>query len=194
MCHFRYTFCLFHFYIFISLLHFYPLLKRNTIMRLGFLLFLMPVALFFSSFLPVSAENALVVELKDGTTQYFFLADKPTITFEGTKLHINSTDFSEELTNISRFRFDPEADREAVSISSLQSDKKVRAITYLDGKNLMLQGVDSVSDIKIFTTDGRMVSAKVNSDSSGASINLEDLPAGVYVIRTNSQSFKISKK
>lgn len=142
-------------------------------------------------------ETALILNLKDGTQEYFFLADKPVIYFDGTSLKFKSSDFSAEMDDVVKFYFDENVDREAyehaVSIIGLNGEKKL-VFTYLDGKNVRMQGITSADQIKVYSVDGRLVNAAIFSVEGGFNVCLDAQPAGVYVIRTNNQSFKITKK
>lgn len=141
-------------------------------------------------------ESTLILNLKDGTQEYFFLADKPVIYFENSMLKFRTSDFSADLDEVVKFYFE-DVDREvyekAVSINGLKGEKKL-AFTFLDGKNVKVQGINSANQIKVYSVDGRLVNASIISVEGGLNVCLDAQPAGVYVIRTNNQTFKITKR
>lgn len=163
-------------------------------MNSSFLRILLPFVMAIVPF-SVSAsepEETLVLELADGTKEYFFLSDKPVIIFDGETLKFKTDDFSTDLENIVSFRF-KDVDRELVtSINTLKAEKQV-TITYTNDKSFMIHGI-SISDVRVFTSDGRIAKAEISKLEGGVSINLESLKSGIYIIKTNKQSFKINKK
>ena len=138
-------------------------------------------------------ESALVLKYKDGRTDYLFLADKPVIKFEDETLVIKASDFSADLQEISKFYFE-EADREVVAVNSIKEDKKTLVISYLDGQTVRIQGAVSKSGVNVFSVDGKAVKSAVTSDANGVIVNLANQNAGVYIIKANNQSFKITKR
>lgn len=128
----------------------------------------------------------------DGTKEYFFLADKPVIYFEGEILKFKTDSFSTDLDNISSFKFD-NVDRELVtSLNSLKADNHI-AVAFKDGKAIQIHGV-SVADVHVYSVDGRSVNAEINNHQGGITINFSSLPVGIYIVKVNNQSYKINNK
>lgn len=163
-------------------------------MNSSFFRILLPLVLLMAP-ISVSAsepEETLVLELKDGTKEYFFLNDKPVIYFNGETLKFKTDDFSTDLENISSFSF-KSLDREVVtSVDAFKTEKQV-TITYTDGKSVLIQGI-SIKDVRVYTTDGRLAKAEITNLDGAVSVNLQTLKSGIYIIKTNKQSFKINKK
>lgn len=154
--------------------------------------------LFISAFAKASEpEAALILDLKDGTKEYFFLADKPVIYFDGNSLKFKASDFTAEMTDVVKFYFDNEVDREAyeqaLSISSLKGEKKLM-FTYIDGKNVKMQGAISANQVKVYSVDGHLINVPIVTIEGGLNVCLDAQPSGIYIIRTNNQSFKVTKK
>lgn len=55
--------------------------------------------------------------------------------------------------------------------------------------DLSMEGVDPNTPVRIFEPDGKLV-----RQSKAAHIQLDDLPAGLYLININKTTFKISKQ
>lgn len=142
-------------------------------------------------------EAALILDLKDGTKEYFFLADKPVIYFGENTLKFKASDFTAEMEDVVKFYFDENVDREAyeqaVTISSLKGEKKLM-FTYLDGKNVKMQGAISANQVKVYSMGGHLVNVPIATIEGGLNVCLDAQPAGIYIIRTNNQSFKVTKK
>lgn len=161
--------------------------------RIIFPVLLLSVSIFVQASEP---ESTLILSLKNGVKEFFFLSDRPVIYFEDGTLKFRSSDFSADLDEVVKFYFD-DVDREAYelaqSVKGLKGDKNL-AISYLDGKNVKMMGIESANQIKVYSVDGRQVNARIESIGGGLNVCLEAQPAGVYIIRTNNQSFKITKK
>ena len=65
---------------------------------------------------------------------------------------------------------------------------------YTDGRTVWLSGIDESVPISIYDARGTMVSARVARTPDTAVIHLDELPAGLYIISVNHQSYKIQKK
>lgn len=137
----------------------------------------------------VMAEHVLVIELQNGTTQSFVLSKKPVVTFNGTKLYVNSQDasFDEDRSNIKDFHFvlyDAIGDLE---------ENEIRFVRL--GTNVQIQGLtESDKPICVLDMAGRITSAAINVNGTQAEIVLERLPKGVYIIKLgNKQSIKVTR-
>ena len=141
----------------------------------------------------VVAENTNVtlrVELKDGTTNDYIIAERPAIKFESGKIIFTCKSITTEYieTDVIRFSFLGEG----TGISELKvGDTRVH---YSDDK-LVIEGVTEVDQILVFSLDGKRQPATVNKPSKHIEVSLEGLSMGCYVIKIgNKQSIKVLKK
>lgn len=124
-------------------------------------------------------EKALRVELTDGKAEYFRLADKPVLTFEGENVKIASPALTSDY---------PRAD--VVSMTFVDASAGILApaqgvtVYSYDGSTFSCPG----NDITVYDLQGVRL-----ADAAG-SVNVSNFPAGIYVIRTNNKSIKITKK
>lgn len=153
---------------------------------------LLTFALFFSCLLAEAEDTNIIlrIELKDGTTNDYIIAERPAIKFENGKAIFTCKGITTEYmeTKIVRFSFLGEE----TGINELKAgDTRVH---YSDDK-LVIEGVTEENQILIFSVDGKRQPATVNKSSKHIEVSLQGLPMGCYIINIgNKQSIKILKK
>ena len=158
--------------------------------------FITPLVLFFSSCFLCHAddkESVFVIELTGGEKEYFFLSDKPVLTFADDTLYVNTSDFSTNIGSVAKFYFDGRT-REEVSVKDLSRDNNDILFTFQDGQNVLIRGTVVTSGIGVYDVSGRRVGADISVVGDEARVNLSTLPSGIYIIRCSKQSYKIVKK
>ena len=135
-----------------------------------------------------SDNTTLVVELHDGNTANFLLADKPKITFTAQLMSIVSDAFSMDFdrSDVKMYRFVNEDVTTSVK-PAVKADAKVSDNTFL------LSGVDAGTAIVIYNANG-MVVKRATSVDGGCSISLDGLAVGTYIVTFNNTTFKFLKK
>jgi hypothetical protein len=135
-----------------------------------------------------SDNTTLVVELHDGNTANFLLADKPKITFTAQLMSIVSDAFSMDFdrSDVKMYRFVNEDVTTSVK-PAVKADAKVSDNTFL------LSGVDAGTAIVIYNANG-MVVKRATSVDGGCSISLDGLAAGIYIVTFNNTTFKFLKR
>ena len=135
-----------------------------------------------------SDNTTLVVELHDGNTANFLLADKPKITFTAQLMSIVSDAFSMDFnrSDVKMYRFVNEDVTTSVKPAE-KADAKVSDNTFL------LSGVDAGTAIVIYNANG-MVVKRATSVDGGCSISLDGLAVGTYIVTFNNTTFKFLKR
>lgn len=134
--------------------------------------------------------KALKVQPVSGDAQFFMLASEPVITFADSKCKINSNDFSTEYEM---------ADIEYAEIvdhtSGLEDEIKASlSVDLTDPAYAVIRGMNAGSRVTLANLAG-IVLANTAADSEGtATVELGQLPAGIYLISSNETNFKIYKK
>lgn len=156
-----------------------------------FLLYVLPLALAPSE---ANGKNALIVLTKDNVTHQFVLAqDKPNVTFEGTSLKVTCENASATamfaLSDVVRFYY---KDSDPSGIDELNSGEDT-GLNYVGG-TLVISQVKAGETVGIYTTDGRLLQ-KFDAKRSGTyRLSLSSLPTGVYVVKTGTLTYKITKQ
>lgn len=146
------------------------------------------LALLFST--AVMAQHELIIELNNGSTHSFVLADKPVVTFEGSKIKVVSSRLSleKERSEVKDFHF--------VMVDAIDNvaDNEVRVV--LLGTNVKIYGLsESDKPIRVFDLNGRVAPALITTNGSQAEVILEGLPKGIYIVKIgNKHTIKVTKK
>lgn len=138
--------------------------------------------------------SQLVVAMNDGTETVFILSNQPTITFDTNKVYINSSEFSATLSDVREFYFKTESSP-ATSIGSVkEKSESTFTVKYVDGHTAYLYGCSANTKIEVYSLNGAKAPASIEHSGTTAVVRLDQLRSGVYIIRANSQSFKIYKR
>lgn len=133
------------------------------------------------------AQSALVVELRDGSSATFLLAEKPRVTFAGGQMDIVSSSASMEINrcDVKNWHFS--------ALPTSIDNAAVDAKAMLEGNNLVISGISEETTITLYTVSGAVVkrSTVINGNCI---IPLDGLTAGVYLVRYNNTTFKFLKK
>ena len=146
--------------------------------------------------------DVLVVELNDerSTVQHFYLSDTPNLVFGLDVITVETEDMSTtfeygEIKQIYITRLESEQDVDPDIPTSLEEpQQKIFKFQYVDGQTIRIDGVDRNTSIGLYAIDGKNVPMTAERSDDGIVISLSSLQRGFYVIKCNSQSFKVYKK
>lgn len=151
------------------------------------------VGLFLFGAATVMAQNVLVIHLKDGSDRrYILLDEEPVITFTSDKIVItserNSTELGLAMADVSYFNYD------GGNGTTRIEETVVPGGMNLTGDQLALSGLPAGSDIYIYGVGGQLFMETKADDEGNAVIDLTSLNTGVYIVKANNISTKITKK
>lgn len=136
-----------------------------------------------------AADNtSLVVELRDGSTANFLLADKPKITFTERLMSIVSETFSMDFNrgDVKMYRF--VCDDVSTSVETpMESNAKV------ENNTLLLSGVNDGTAVVIYNANGMVVKQAAAVDGN-CTISLDGLATGTYIVTFKNTTFKFLKR
>lgn len=138
------------------------------------------------------AVHQLVIELTDGSTIKYVLADAPVITFPDTQLRITSsqaeTRYEREL--VRRFYFEDATD----DIKVVTVDRKELRIDYSTADQVTIHGLNDASLVSVYDLAGKQILPIAVADGNIVTLDLSHLASGVYIIALpDHPSFKIKK-
>ncbi len=139
-------------------------------------------------------QRALIISFDDGSSVAVVLADKPSATFVGDSLHVETADFSATYlrSDIAGFYFDWYAP--ATTAIDALSESAVQ-IVYTDNNRVHVRGVDSTGSVDMYSFDGCCLTPSLIPEADGIAIDLTAYPAGFYLININNKHiFKITKQ
>lgn len=139
-------------------------------------------------------EVLLRVSLMDGSEVLFSLEEKPEVTFDDESVFIQSTASSAtyQIDHVVEMNFvekDP-----VVTKKEEIPDVSAKILFRILGDLVKVVGNNLSSEVSVFTADGRSVEVPVDYSNNEINVRLGSLPRGIYIIKTNQQSFKFIKK
>lgn len=151
-------------------------MKKNRFIRLLIAVGLMALPLM------ANADNTrFIITTKDGTVAEFYLDDDPLITYQNNLLVAVSRkhEISVNAADVASFVFSSESVN--VGIEGLQSTST-------------LNGLVPGTAVQVFAIDGKLITNTTVSEEGKVDINFNNLPEGIFVIKTAKTSFKIMNK
>lgn len=134
--------------------------------------------------------SILTVKMASGETYDFYLSSQPVITFDSQHLFISTDDFSAEYDEVEKIYFTNSSTTEAEN--EIADDVKPRvSIVFTDGRHVSVKGCEPSARVAVYATNGMEASAGVSRSGENIDMDFSSLPAGIYIIKINSQSFKI---
>ena len=139
----------------------------------------------FCSIIAKAEDKSLIITFSDNTTQTFVLAALPQITMSNNKMTISagSTTAEYDLYKIKTFTFSG-----TTEIKDIENNSSIIA----EGDKIIIEGANA--NVRIFSIDGKPATIKTTNLSSSTIIDISSLGRGVYIIKANDKTVKISKK
>lgn len=137
-------------------------------------------------------QNTLIVLTKNNVLHEFVLADKPMVTFEGTQLKVTcekaSASATFNLSDVIRFTYDR---KDATGIDEMTV--KPAEVSMEEGV-LVISQMKANSTVNVFAMDGKLVSQLTAQRAGTYRLSLSSLPAGVYIVKADNITYKITKR
>ena len=139
----------------------------------------------FCSMIAKAEEKSLIITLSDNTTQTFVLSTLPQITMANNKMTIlaGATTAEYDLYKIKTFTFSG-----TTSIGNIEDNSDIKT----EGNRIIIEGTNA--NVRIFSIDGKPATIKTINTSNSTVIDISSLNSGVYIIKANDKTVKISKQ
>ena len=146
--------------------------------------------------LGIHAESKyLTVEMKEGAKFSFLLADKPVITCQSGSLVVNKdakTTYAFE--GVKNFHFTENNEGSSGGTTKVEeSYSQLLQIVWIDNETIEVQNAQPNLTISLVSINGSVLS-QTTADTDGKATFSISNEAGVYVLSTGNQSFKIIRK
>lgn len=138
------------------------------------------------------AENVLYINQKGQAPIMVMISDKPTVTFDATSVHIDIPGLTILYDDVESFTFGSEGTNPTAIDESVPQQRILFRLT--EAGDVQLSGIEKDCKVAVYTADGKAVPVTVGRNNSEITLHLGHLRRGVYIVRTNHQSFKINKK
>lgn len=163
-------------------------MKRETILSLVLsALLCLPTAIHAAD-----KVNILVVQTKSGDHQFVLSQDKPQVSFEGTSLKVTcdkaSASATFQLADVIRFVY-KSADPSGIDELTYPD----AGLSYEDG-TLVISQIKAGESVSIYSMDGRLQQQLKTTHSGTYRLSLASLPFGVYLVKTGTLTYKITKR
>jgi len=161
-------------------------------MKVKFTILSLLLALVATTMRAADKQNTLIVLTKDNVLHQFVLADKPKVTFEGTQLKVTcekaSASASFNLSDIIRFTY---AGKDASGIDEMTVNPT--EISMEEGV-LVISQMKAYSIVNVYSMDGKLVRQLTAQRAGTYRLSLSSLPAGVYIVKADTITYKITKR
>ena len=139
----------------------------------------------FCSMIAKAEEKSLIITLSDNTTQTFVLSTLPQITMANNKMTIlaGATTAEYDLYKIKTFTFSG-----TTSIGNIEDNSDIKT----EGNRIIIEGTNA--NVRVFSIDGKPATIKTINTSNSTVIDISSLNSGVYIIKANDKTVKISKQ
>ena len=139
----------------------------------------------FCSMIAKAEEKSLIITFSDNTTQTFVLSTLPQITMANNKMTIlaGATTAEYDLYKIKTFIFSG-----TTSIRNIEDNSEIKT----EGNKIIIEGTNA--NVRIFSIDGKSTTIKTTNTSNSTVIDISSLNSGVYIIKANDKTVKISKQ
>ena len=149
---------------------------------------LLVVALFAAS--AVKAEDRVLQVWKaDGTIVSFSLNEVPVTTYADGNLVIKTTKttVTYPLEQVKKYTYSSVTD-------ALSAPKSESATLSKDGETLTFSGLKPQTPISIYNVSGQLVRTLKARGLGNTTVSVANLPVGVYVVKVNGVTYKITKR
>lgn len=148
------------------------------------------VILLMLCLLTAKAEEyeTLSVHLKNGTSTQFLLNEEPKVTFGETTVNVESSTLTMEFdkTKVLKFTYGTGASVEGIKTDGTPFIQQ--------GDKLLFKNLIDGCKVTIYNINGAMVQSPVTATDNQFEISIYDLSAGVYIVKADTQSYKIIKR
>lgn len=154
-------------------------------MKKGFIVLLLSAAGFLSG----HAQNQLNIWLRSGDVVSYSFAQKPLLMFPTGKYVLN--EYYREVLEYGNIVLKAgNVTVEYPSADVLKYTFEKNPVSVATVRTRLHEG----GDVKVYTTNGVLVKTAAAAKDGTRSFSLDDLPRGVYVVKSNSSTYKIKKQ
>lgn len=134
--------------------------------------------------------ETLIILMKNGSENAFLLKDKPKVTFEGTSLKVSAAtgDVSFALADVMRFTYAKK------STSGISEQVENPTGVSFEGDVLVISQLKANTTASIYALDGKLIRQLKPQRAGTYRISLSELPSGLYLVKADNVTYKITKR
>ena len=150
------------------------------------------LALLLTFLLPsaVKADDMVLrVWQADGKVMNIKLSEEPVTTYADGQLIITTTKTTVTfpLEQVVKYTYSDGTD-------GISSPATMSSEVSGDGETIVFKGLKPGTPVSLYTVAGQLVSTVTSAGPSKTSVSVSQLPVGVYVVKTNGITYKITKR
>ena len=141
------------------------------------------------AFMGISRATAqtLVLHHGDGTTTDVELFTQPLIKFQGDKVFVTSSVLDMEYSKNDVLRFTYKGGSLGIDVPKSEADYS------RDGDRLVFHGIESADQVAVYNANGIRLPVSLTRQGTDAVLLLSAIPSGVYLLKVNGRTSKITK-
>ena len=150
---------------------------------------LLSLLIFFVFALSVMADDMLLqIWQADGQVVIINLNEEPVTTYSEGNLIITTTKgvISYPLENVVKYTY--------ISADGISSPEGMNTKFSQDGETLIFSGLTQGTEIAVYSSAGLVMHKVKAGIQSKTTVSISDLPPGVYLVKVNSATYKITKR
>ena len=141
-----------------------------------------------------AASDGVNAMLLEGSTDFKFtilLDDQPVVTFSDDYLVV--TTYMGDAVSIPSTLVTKWTYVRDENATGIKNASRFGSLLSFDGKHLGLSNLAPSSAVQVYTADGALVASATTDSRGSVSLSLPDRQGAVYLVKTSSVTFKISK-
>lgn len=134
--------------------------------------------------------KGIVIETAGGQRTEYALTETPKLTYDGNTVTLTTTKVRVDFTasNIVKVML---TDISSTGIDDVESS---RGDIQLSNDEVRMSGLVAEESVTLYNVNGVLLSSWKATSTGELTISLSDLSRGVYIIKANHQSFKVTRK
>ena len=133
-------------------------------------------------------DMILQIWQSDGNVVNIDLNEQPVTRYADGNLIITTTKttISYPLEKVAKYTY--------VSAEGIESINGMRSKFSQDGETLTFSGLTQGTEISVYASSGQMMRKTKAGPNAKTTVSVSDLPSGVYLVKVNSVTYKITKR
>lgn len=137
-----------------------------------------------------SSVKGIVIEMAGGKRTEYALTETPKLTYNDNTVTLTTTKGSVEFTATDIVKV-VLTDIRATSIDAVETEQRS---FQLSNDEVRMSGLAADEIVKLYNVGGKLLSTWRTASSGELIIKLSDLKQGIYIIKANQQSLKVTRK
>ena len=137
-----------------------------------------------------STVKGIVIETTGGERTEYALTETPKLTYDGNTVTLTTTKVSVDFTATDIVK----VVLTDISATGIDAAETMQGKVLLLNDEVRMSGLVAHETVQLYSMGGVLLSTWQASNNGDLTITLSDLQRGVYIIKANHQSFKVTRK